>query len=282
VIALAFLAAIASDSWGQSKEPSSKASEQNTAHQERGTENSPIVVKILPSEKTETELKAEKEKQESDKQLVELTGDLAKYTKLLFAATAVLAVITAGLVAAGFFQVRDAKRSITAAEIAAKAAQAAAEHIPIVEGAFVYLLLVEDLIGDRLNLIENGQLDFGVPRIQIRLKNFGKTPAFIDTFRAHLSCAAINISGQEISIQPNTIIGAGAESPIAPDSLRIEISLPAEDATKVKDRSAVILLTGTLIYSDIWECKWTAPFDGRYDAEHGRFRLDNYAQQKNS
>jgi hypothetical protein len=131
VVAMAFLAAIASDSWGQSKQPSPKAGQQNSAQQERGTDNSPIVVKVLPTEKTKDDLTREdakdKEKTAIDQKLVSLTGDLALYTKLLFVATAVLALITLGLVVTGFLQIRDARETIEATKIAALAAQKSAE-----------------------------------------------------------------------------------------------------------------------------------------------------------
>src|SRR5450631_1992348 len=105
VIALTLLlAAIASDSWGQSKQPSPKASQQKATQQERGTEDSPVVVKVLPAEKPKDELDREIEKQGADRQLVKLTGDLARYTQLLFIATVVLAIATAGLVGVGYFQ----------------------------------------------------------------------------------------------------------------------------------------------------------------------------------
>ena len=98
VIALVFLTAIASDLWGELKQQSPKASQQTTSQEERGTEKSPVVVKVLKAEKTPDELNSEKEKQESDRPLVSLTGDLAKYTKALFWATGFLGLITAGLV----------------------------------------------------------------------------------------------------------------------------------------------------------------------------------------
>jgi len=170
VIALVFAAATASDSWGQSKQPSPKASEQNSTQQERGTDNSPIVVKVLPSEKTKDDLAREytkdKKKLEIDERLASLTGDLALYTKLLFIATAVLALITLGLVRASFLQVRDAKRSVAAAETAAKAAQAAAEHIPRVERAYIF-------IDPRMDAGDYGS------RVRYSVFNHGKTPAVI-------------------------------------------------------------------------------------------------------
>jgi hypothetical protein len=102
---------------------------------------------------------------------------------------------------------------------AATAAQAAAEHIPTVEGAFVYVVMNSDLIGGRLNSIEKGQFEEGPPEIRINLKNFGKTPAFIEIFRARLSYVSVGAARKdrdETSIQSNTIIGAGDESPTKP------------------------------------------------------------------
>src|SRR6202790_3419909 len=125
VIALTFVAAIASDSWGQSKQPSPKASQQKATQQERGTEDSPVVVKVLPAEKPKDELAREIEKQDADRQLVKLTGDLAHYTQLLFWATGFLALVTGGLVYFGFRQVRDNRRSIKAAEDSTRIAERA-------------------------------------------------------------------------------------------------------------------------------------------------------------
>src|SRR4051812_48786052 len=86
VIALTFVAAFASDSWGQSKkfsEPNKEtnAAQQTTAADQRGTEQSPLVVKSIPSPKSHEETTAEeaekKDKSSSDWWLVKLTGILA-------------------------------------------------------------------------------------------------------------------------------------------------------------------------------------------------------------
>jgi hypothetical protein len=70
IVALALSAAFASDSWGQSQQPSprpsevsqpkqsqSETSQQQTTEDQRGTEKAPIVVKVLPSEHTPEEAK---------------------------------------------------------------------------------------------------------------------------------------------------------------------------------------------------------------------------------
>ena len=170
VTAVILLAAIASDSWGQSKPPSPKASQQNTTQQDRGTENSPVVVKVLPTEKTQTELRNDVEKQESDRQLVKLTGDLARYTELLFIATVVLAVATAGLVGFGYFQSRDAKRSIAAAETSARIAERALTEL---ERPYLFILDYNWLLTETAKA---GGLKCG---LVYSVANGGKLPAFI-------------------------------------------------------------------------------------------------------
>jgi hypothetical protein len=108
-------------------QPKHGDTEQHTASYERGTEALPIIVKAItdPPSKAEAEKKdaAEKAKAAVDRKLVELTGSLALYTGLLFAATVLLALGTGALVIVGFLQVKDAKDSIAAAVKAAKAAE---------------------------------------------------------------------------------------------------------------------------------------------------------------
>jgi hypothetical protein len=111
----------------QSQQPPTKLSQQNAPQQDRGSESSPVVVKVLPAEKSKDDLAREdaqnSEKAAAEGRLINLTSDLAFYTKLLFGATACLALVTVGLVVVGFLQVRDAKESIAATKKAAEAAQ---------------------------------------------------------------------------------------------------------------------------------------------------------------
>jgi hypothetical protein len=118
-IALTLLVAPAPDSWGQSRQPPGKTSPQNAAQQERGTENSAVVVKLVPTEQTADELAREdarvQERLAIDQRFISLTGDLALSIKLLFLAAGVLTLITLGLVVASFRRVGDARKSIAAA-----------------------------------------------------------------------------------------------------------------------------------------------------------------------
>src|ERR1700674_3333670 len=97
---------------------------------------------------------------------------------------------------------------------AAEAAKDAAEYIPVVEGAHVYVVIKEDEISNHLQMIGRPETDPDFTlRIRVALKNFGKTPAFVERFNARLSLVSAKkpIFGPEARIQPNTIIGAGDE-----------------------------------------------------------------------
>jgi len=132
--AIAMLLALGGGSWAQPQQPSPQSSQQQRTQDERGSDKSPVVVKVLPAEKSKDEIDREKASQEAERQLVNLTGDLARYTKLLFIATGLLGIITAGLVAVGFFQVRDAKASIA---VSVKAAKAAEKSAKVAESQFL-------------------------------------------------------------------------------------------------------------------------------------------------
>lgn len=188
--------------------------------------------------------------------------------------TLVIAVFTTVL---GVFTISLASST----RIAADAAKAAAEHIPTVEGAFIHVLLVGDMIGAGLDIVENGQ-SYSPPEIQISLKNYGKTPGFIERFNAKLRYISADYQSESelVSILPNTIIGSGDGFPSL-GGLAIAIKgLTAAQATAVKNGAGAIILVGTLIYTDIWDSEWNVPFDGRYVAALGSFRLDNQSHKR--
>ena len=76
--------------------------------EERGTEQVPPIVKVIPTKTTPEVEQREKIKEEHDKRL-------ADYTEALFYATLFLGFATFGLAVVAFFQMRDARKSIAAA-----------------------------------------------------------------------------------------------------------------------------------------------------------------------
>jgi hypothetical protein len=285
VIVLTFLAAMASDSRGQSKQPSSKASQQNAAQQERGTENSPVVVKVLPTEKSKEEFAREVEKQESDRQLVKLTGDLANYTKLLFAATAALFLATIGLVVVGFHQVRDAKHAIAAAVNSAAAAKISAEAFMNAEGAQIFPLVIES----NLKEVFSGQSIYYTPaespdvlllppKLSYCFKNYGKTPAKLQSIMHNLSFLELNSKSRPMHAAddfPLEILGADKVS----SKLECEMlgHFKAPMAQAAAEYRAELMFYGEAVFTDffdrqfrcIWEC----------DCRSGDVRLTRHEQR---
>lgn len=196
------------------------------------------------------------------------TDPVALYTFGLLLFTGVLGISTIGL----WRQTRKA----------ADAARIAAEHIPIVEGAYVYARLAESLSEVEATILNEGEEPRQAARfaIVITLKNYGKTPAVIDGIWANLSfaSAAAGRTGGDTRIHGNTVIGAGEEYPpvqvIAPD-------LSTEEAANVKRFAAQLILQGRLTYTDIWETTWVVEFSGRYTGGRDRrFRVDNAPREK--
>lgn len=111
----------------QPKQSEPAAPNNQSENDKRGTEHSPLIVKVQPTEKTEDERKAESDERQHkanlDRRLVELTGDLANYTLALFIATVVLAIATIGLLIAASVQSRDTKSAVRAANRQAKVAE---------------------------------------------------------------------------------------------------------------------------------------------------------------
>jgi hypothetical protein len=83
VIALTFLAAFVSDSWGESKrvsQPQAQPTQQQTAPDQRGTQNQPVIVKILPTPDAEAKAEKDSAEQEEKRKLDRDTLLLSKLT----------------------------------------------------------------------------------------------------------------------------------------------------------------------------------------------------------
>jgi low affinity Fe/Cu permease len=114
-------------------QPSTATGQQKASEEQRGTEQLPLIIQVVPSPKTEEDRDNEaagrqriaesgRKKEQSDTDLVKYTAQLARFTRWLFYATIILGVATIGLLVAAFVQSRDTKRSIAASEKSADAA----------------------------------------------------------------------------------------------------------------------------------------------------------------
>lgn len=113
---------------------------QNADAKERGTENVPVVVKVIPPDPSPEDREHAAEKADLDRKLADYTGDLALYTKLLFGATGVLAFVTGWLALVASRQMKEARRAIVAAEKSASAAERALNQQPILMRAAKWMV----------------------------------------------------------------------------------------------------------------------------------------------
>jgi hypothetical protein len=172
-VALALLAAFASDSWGQSKQPTPPPSQSAQPNQpaksyERGTEQSPVVVKMLPTKESEEKAAAdanrEDEKTKNDRRL-------ARFTELLFWATATLSVVAVLQLGVLGWQGYQLKRTVDLAR-----EEFIFTHRPLLQIKFVDLDEVGDLDAPNGNRVS----------VAFTVVNSGTTPGTVIGSAAHL------------------------------------------------------------------------------------------------
>jgi hypothetical protein len=202
-VALTLLATFASDSWGQPKQPpsQSKQSAQPPAPDQRGTEQVPLAVKILPAidakEKADKEDRERQEKAKIDEKLAFETQRIADYTDRLSLFTIFLFGVAALQAALFTWQLlliqssaRDTKKAAEAAADAADAAKLNAQAIVDAERARIYVeangqMLIQQ-IERSINYSpadthEQQQVPMDQGRVEVTyiVKNYGRTPAII-------------------------------------------------------------------------------------------------------
>lgn len=267
-----FLAAVPAIPEALSQQPPARESQQNTAQEQRGTESAPVVVKVITPEKSDADLAKEEAKEKEslavEERLADLTGDLAGYTKGLFIATLVLAGLTAGLLGLGVFQVRDAKRSIAAAETAANAARdqvkLSADEFRIVHRPRMRLRYVNGP-----EATDDGKWEF-----QAYLANVGDSVATIKSFT--FSAWVPDSRGDEAHIE---LI------PVTVGILPIEVGAGALMRGTAKDWTAFdnvfsqfLTVTGRIVYEDSAGTSRITAFARQKTGLDGRFRVsDKYA-----
>jgi len=166
---------------------------------------------------------------------------------------------------------------------AADASRAAAEHIPIVEGAYVYVVLGDNIQETPVAVLDSDKSGQVIQfKLDIRLKNFGKSPATIEGGIAKIFfvSGAGKRPGSEIRFLPNVIVGPGDEYPL--EALRAS-DISEIEAANVRRFAAQIMVEGRFKYKDIWNVEWAVEFNGRYIGGSGRrFRIDNQPREKNA
>lgn len=182
-----------------------KKTQKQPSADQRGTEQSPLVINQIPTETSEAEraqkTKADTEKTGLDRKLVSFNGDLAYYTEIL----AIVAIFQFVVL---FVQAIVLVLSLRAAEKAANAAKDFADALPAIERAYIFVV-------PRIRPIVLAEGGIGVHYYCIK---HGKTPAVIDGIEVHFSPLASppdNTSFLTNIPEANgSVIGAGERWPL--------------------------------------------------------------------
>ncbi|MGP0089892.1 MAG: hypothetical protein ACLPKB_08025 [Xanthobacteraceae bacterium] len=112
------------------EQPTATAPQTKSNEEQRGSEQSPFIIKVLPNQKTDADradeakegervAESERKKEQSDADLVRYNAQLALFTQLLFYATVVLGIATGGLIWLGWKQLlhgREVERAFISVE----------------------------------------------------------------------------------------------------------------------------------------------------------------------
>ena len=164
--------------------PNSRPPTRLTTPDQRGTDQNPLTVKILPSSNSESQAREaqEREKQnaDSDKRIADETKRLADYTRDLVHITYLLFAAASLQIGLFFWQLRLIQGS---AKDGTKAANAATEQARLARQAFENVerpyLLIFDVMMPTKPLTEPQTAD-PPPILVYDVGNFGKLPATID------------------------------------------------------------------------------------------------------
>jgi hypothetical protein len=186
-LCVAISLAISGVSWGQSQKPpasSNPPSNENTQpapRDQRGTDQSPLAIKIIPGtdskQKTEQEERERKEKTDIETRLADETQRIADYTKFLSVFTAALLAAAIGQIVLFWYQlgymatgVKDAGIAATSAKEATKNAKESFEKL---ERPYIFIYEPKPFAISRSKPM-NQQ-----PFVKYTVGSWGKTPAIV-------------------------------------------------------------------------------------------------------
>jgi hypothetical protein len=257
-----------------------KAQQRNsqTASDQRGTDQSPLIVKTLPATKTQAETEQDvtdrKEKTANDRHIVELTGVLAVIAFLQLLVYTYQAKKLRETVESAIEQSEAMERSIEAAGRSAAAMEKVAAHIEISSKAAVdsvvalrertaqqmraYLTVVVGAVSLYQDRLENIKFEG-----KALLVNGGHTPARKVSYRAKAEILPIPLPDNFEFALPNkeiggAMVGAGQNATISAMLEKFVQDIGVEDIKRGANRS--LYLYGSISYEDIFGAKHTTKF----------------------
>jgi hypothetical protein len=217
------------------KQPESAVSQPKGAEEQRGTPQPPLVIQVVPSQKTDEEraeeaqereriAQADRNKEKTDADIVKYTEQLALFTKGLFFATVALFIATVGLLVAGERQLRLANNEFLST------------HRPALRIKHVWLMtnLWHDRpIAIRIIYVNNGTAEATMTDYGIRL---------IVLKAGRLLPADIEIT--PVGIQGRLLSGQSLKLPDTPHGLS------DEEESAIRNGKANLYCVGFLHYQD--------------------------------
>jgi hypothetical protein len=181
VLVLAFFSAFVDDSAAKSRHIPryAQSAQQPAAQGQRGTEEVPLVVKVLPAEPTDAERDNIRKPRENEASLTDAAWYLARFTLALVG----VAFIQASLFVWQLLLIKDAAHTSSQA---AAAARDNAEAVMNAEGAHLYPVLKKQNLkevfqGPLLHPKWPEEDSLPEPQVTYCFKNYGKTPAVIES-----------------------------------------------------------------------------------------------------
>ena len=225
----------------------------NTENKEQRPAEPPIIVNVPPPQKTheeiEQEAKERDERSDIDRKIVDLTGNLAKYTLGLFVTAVALVLATIGLGIFSWRQSRDMKDSIAVAKESASAAMLHARAAIGLELPKIILSRVDFSDAGAASLASRLQS----PKIEISVTNYGKTPAFLLGQAIEIEVGALlppePVYPSAVDLPPETIVEYKNKYPLG--TARPKSPLSPEDIQAILDGNTRLRVYGYVYYRDI-------------------------------
>jgi len=221
----------------------------------RGTEQSPIVIKVIPPPDDDTKSAAEKkereDKSESDWWLVKLTGVLALLGLLQLFVFGLQARRLRQTIGEMKIATRATEKAANAAETSANAAERTIDTIEVTAErqlrAYVFATHDEPMFID----------SNGAQCVTITIKNFGQTPANELLCSAYIGFYKFPL---DTPLDPPELLSAASTGPLAASDSRKQFptmptSLNSSEIDAIRDSKGAIFVWGEVIYLDIFKKK---------------------------
>jgi hypothetical protein len=201
-----------------------------------------------------------------------------------------LGLLLVGVFQAGFFfvQLRLIRESLGPAKEAAEAAKLNAEAVMAAEGAQLFPIIKTNNLDEVFDFRsinhdggEPGEILLFPPQITYRLKNYGKTPAKLQSIMHGIRYSDGTKGQYEVSHADDDrfleVIGGGEES--ADIALAMDASFTKTMAEAVLAYNAILTFHGHAIFKDFFDREFRC--DWKCDGRRGGFRLIHHEQREN-